>query len=449
MAQFFQLKRVTELLRIDLGLNDPLALGWSSATPGHFVKPQKALDVNEIVHMEKIVAETDNSYVTAAVGLALICLYAVVRPIHVQRSKLIKEHKDFYVFYCAAGKRRVNGQQPPFVWCLYKGGLLRGKADRVVVRKIVQCFNPDPPLENEHPYLFRSYGPSTADPIKAKYWLPQPLTPAAAQRGRVQIMMLPELSLTEEAARQVQAYRGRHVPTTWAPSAKMDPDERAALSNWKDIKDDKAKEVTLSMGHLYSQSKVWQSAVAKFLFIESLADTIEVVNNYNLTWAQYAEKAVPVDSSLRTRAAAAAADVVTDEGDTEARKLGAQMLMKPSDTLEDNEQPTDSSSSDSSSSSESEGAQELLHRKLNTGSTHYACYSTGFNGSPVHLCGPSTESPIPDSQQKFRMLCPARIFSKNAEFGIILEIKLSMGARRWCDKCRLKAPDSVSSLVLD
>ena len=277
-------------------------------------------------------------------------------------------------------------------------------------------------------------------------------------------MMQPPLSCSEAAAKQVQAYRGRHVPTTWAASAKMTPEEKAALSNWKETKDAASKEVASSMAHLYSQSKVRQSAEAKYLFIESLASTLLRADNFDLQWAEYNSQAVICTLAMRVRAAQAAEDNINDEGDTMARTEGAKLGFRPSDldtaaasdrgSLPVAEGAGSESSPDSSSSSStiddmpSENETARLAAEIEVCDRTWAGFARTQKTGPVHLSERIDEKPDIDAEDKYPLLCGKRIFKRNAEHGSVLELRSHFGRRIWCEQCRVRAPARLSAIFI-
>ena len=144
-------------------------------------------------------------------------------------------------------------------------------------------------------------------------------------------------------------------------------------------------------------------------------------------------------------------DVEADEGATATRQAGSRLLAKPSDL----EAASASSSADSSDESDSTVASlptkdtADLAEKIKVCQETYAGFTKAQKAAPIHVTLGINVPPDTDEQGRFVMLCSKRILERNAEVGPVLEIRLSRGQRRWCDNCRSKTPESISSIIFE
>ena len=70
-------------------------------------------EIAELAHFESLVAE-GSEFFAGALAEFFLNTYAVVRGVHVQRSQLVTELSDAWLFLGAAGKARIAAVRQPF-----------------------------------------------------------------------------------------------------------------------------------------------------------------------------------------------------------------------------------------------------------------------------------------------------------------------------------------------
>ena len=202
------------------------------------------------------------------------------------------------------------------------------------------------PPEEKCPWLVPQWSPSSTNTLTGEDWRDRPLTAAMARTARFHLMRQPPLEL---AAKQQAAYCARHVLPTLAQSCGLLETEKAALSNWRDMRSSEAASAAASMANLYSQSKAQTQLASKLMLIRSTRAAMEALADANLPWAEYISKLPPVDG-LRSQALADSADVTPPEGVSEASLEAARV---PWSTIRDSDAKSDTTDEAASSSGSS------------------------------------------------------------------------------------------------
>ena len=167
--------RLSKVLKIDLGLQCDVNLGWGKAVKGHQVTPQISYGVAEF-HFDHLSKHSVNPYVLTACASHLIGTYGLVRPTHIQRSRLVTDVKDSAVFWCSVGK--TNGGAPFHLVRPKETATGTQAADKMlgVLRLRHQ--------KDSHPWLPRQGNPITTNPSTGTSFRKTSLFNKQAQHAR-------------------------------------------------------------------------------------------------------------------------------------------------------------------------------------------------------------------------------------------------------------------------
>ena len=443
------LKMAASMMLLDLSLDEKLCKGWATTLPHHKTKQQLLLDLNEIAHFEKVVRD-HGPVVAVACAEILLCLWGMVRPKHIQKSRLLQSTEHFWVFECVQGKRRVGSYQPPFLWTLPRATLLGDD----IMPKIVE--NLREAGAEEEPWLLRQWSPSHSDPFNADQFIEKPLLPYQARAARKTIMQRPPLQLTEAAATETAAYRSRHVCPTIASGMRFDEREGAALSNWRGMKDKGQQEMANCMQMLYDQSKVPQQCSAKWMCVQGIRESARKLKDYNLPWGHY-NAAMPDASKYREEAKRLSQDILPPEGRSAAALSGARVPFTPAEAVQTEEkkpvprspspaEESEGSASDSDSSSVEprRKSQGSLQEAMNVAIATNMLYSLKQRTGVVHMM-----SEAESTSYGYKATCGVLIKSSNAQTCNAWEANRDRGLLGWCQRCKKSWPAQLDTILQD
>ena len=140
------------------------------------------------------------------------------------------------------------------------------------------------PPEGQKPWLIRAWTPCPGDPFKAEAWEEdKPMSQQNSRKARSILLTLHPLLMSEEGAKQAAAYRGRRVQPSVAGCMGLSAQERAALSNWKDVgRDREASREARSMPSHYDASKLGQSLSSKWLCTRGIQEACQKKRSFNV-----------------------------------------------------------------------------------------------------------------------------------------------------------------------
>jgi len=148
--------------------------------------------------------------------------------------------------------------------------------------------------------LLFDFGPKNADVSEARTFLDGPLSYARFASSSRKLLQAPPLGLSQEESGKITTYSGRKQLPTLAGLLRLEPLERAALSNWTDpVSGDKAtSRANRSMGARYDGGKLIQSIQVKVECVAAARVGCKSLHSFDVTYAKLSAH-IPTRDSLR------------------------------------------------------------------------------------------------------------------------------------------------------
>ena len=251
----------------------------------HQITQVMAYPLRVLAHFD-ILSRSPNAFIAhAAAGCRLRCMSSL-RPMHVQRSSIIRSTDRCVLGLCAMGKTPKDGARRPFLWVCSRQSLEAppGKDDFPAPLLAPQRLFPDV----QSSWLIWEWGPAKADISEATEWLP---TPCKRLRKLEQgLLQMPPLSMDPGDANQFQARSARRAVATAAGRLRLSQAEICALGNWVDTlptgesTQDASRALGTSMPVRYDQARLVASARAADKIALGLRLTAMSAGSFDLDW---------------------------------------------------------------------------------------------------------------------------------------------------------------------
>ena len=212
---------------------------------------------------------SENAYVRHVAGGNLCIALGVMRFVHLQRSVWVHVADQVVVARCNLGKSKRNGSRGAFWWILTKKGFMDDHVGDSLVREHQRISGLVVGATGAH--LLFDFGPKGSDVTEANHFLPGPLHYGKFLASSRKLLQCPPLEMSNQEALATSTYDGRKLLPSIAGLLHYESEERAALSNWRDLSSDpKAQKASANMGVRYDGTVLIQTAQAEAVAIKAV-----------------------------------------------------------------------------------------------------------------------------------------------------------------------------------
>ncbi|CAE8627868.1 unnamed protein product [Polarella glacialis] len=279
---------LSRTLKVDFALERDLVIPWGKVQKFHTPRQVTPFQLKVAIHLETIVS-CDNLFVAQVAAGALVIILGTVRYRHIQRSMLLPSSAHMLRGVCSQGKARIGGMRPGFAWLMPLVGFTGVRVGEHVCRIIQQVHTL---LGSEGAtYLLCDFGPRGKDVMSADCFNNCALSYAKFTAALRRVLQLHPLRMPADEAAQATTYFGRRVMPSIAGLLSLEPSEKAALSNWKDISDEgvsghRQRTLLQSMPVRYDGTKLVQAAKAKVMCVTAVRIAVSAAERYDLEWGE-------------------------------------------------------------------------------------------------------------------------------------------------------------------
>ncbi|CAE7513603.1 unnamed protein product [Symbiodinium sp. CCMP2592] len=399
-----------EHMGLPLPVQDPLVAMFKQPPTGYAAKQRTPIALGVFFHLCGMLQSTTGT-VKAFIAWALLLCTACLRFAHLQRSVNLRCENSLLSALCKKGKRKQQGVQQPFVWC------------------VPACPAPSVCIA---PILLLEYGElcvakSDVDFIIPDLQLPrsgrlEPGTPKLLRRmSRAKFCelmrsLLRAIGVQDEDVDQLSSYSFRRFMPTLADCQDASYEARLAVGNWVEAATDKvtATKAGSAMPIRYSDEKAVTAGMTKLRMLVSLDISRQRCSAGDLTWAEV--------SRLRP-----SASKVEKALQSAAWRAGDDMVPKHASESEDLEDEDDDSSSSSSESSSSDS-------EVSAEATPVVSWFVQHGRGSVHL----TQRQVQGRLVPWCRDIPFDVAHSERGYGIDIGAERSL-----CKKCVARAPPAI------
>ena len=253
--------------------------------PGHVPRQVTAFPLRVLYHFD-LLSRSPNVYVAHAASNARLRCFTGLRPVHLQRSRILVKTAHMILGVCALDKNKKQGIRRPFLWVCSRTSLLADPGDDDFPRGIERPQDVFPMQDTQ--WLLWEWGPRGTDITTASEWLPRACR--RMRQAELTLLQCPPLAMRPDQARKFWTRSARRALATAARRLKLGADELGALANWRAVlrtgssADEVARSLASSMQVHYDEGRLLDSARAGQKVILGLRMVAASAGSVNLEW---------------------------------------------------------------------------------------------------------------------------------------------------------------------